>query len=160
MSVLDAKLILLFTLLGTALAFRTALSEAEGNLPLQDDLTEMKDEELELTLQQDTAQLMLAYAKIAEEHAELLQFQHEVMKMGLFCDPCKSVVGYLLDFAMSDKIKDIVKGELETKCSSLSFVLKTGCSFVVDHFFESLWKSIRDHRNADAELLCRSVQTC
>lgn len=71
MSVLDAKLILLFTLLGTALAFRTALSEAEGNLPLQDDLTEMKDEELELTLQQDTAQLMLAYAKIAEEHAEV-----------------------------------------------------------------------------------------
>ena len=73
MSGLDAKLILLFTLLGTALAFRTALSEAEGNLPWQDidDLTEMKDEELELTLQQDKAQLMLTYAKIAEEHAEV-----------------------------------------------------------------------------------------
>eukprot|EP00731_Ephydatia_muelleri_P016165 Em0009g589a len=144
MSGLDVKVILLFTLLGTALASRT-LSKAEANSLT--DYAEMQDEDLELTLQQDKAQLMLTYAKIAEEHAELIQFRHEVMKMGLFCTPCKKVVGYLLDLAMSDKIKDIVKGELDTKCSSLSFVLKTGCSFVVDHFFDTLWKSIRDHRD-------------
>ncbi|KAL5481670.1 hypothetical protein EMCRGX_G021879 [Ephydatia muelleri] len=153
MSGLDVKVILLFTLLGTALASRT-LSKAEANS--MTDYVEMQDEDLELTLQQDKAQLILTYAKIAEEHAELIQFRHEVMKMGLFCTPCKKVVGYLLDLAMSDKIKDIVKGELDTKCSSLSFVLKTGCSFVVDHFFDTLWKSIRDHRDTDAEILCQA----
>ena len=73
MSGLDVKVILLFTLLGTALAFRT-LSEAEANSP-STDLTELQDEELELTLQQDRAQLMLMYAKIAEEHAEVRNSQ-------------------------------------------------------------------------------------
>ena len=68
MSGLDVKVILLFTLLGTALASRT-LSKAEANSLT--DYAEMQDEDLELTLQQDKAQLMLTYAKIAEEHAEV-----------------------------------------------------------------------------------------
>ena len=34
----------------------------------QADLTEMQDEELELTLQQDKTELSLTYAKLAEEH--------------------------------------------------------------------------------------------
>ena len=69
MSGLYVKVILLFTLLETALAFRT-LGEAEANSP-STDLTEIQHEELELTLQQDRAQLMLMYAKIAEELAKV-----------------------------------------------------------------------------------------
>eukprot|EP00731_Ephydatia_muelleri_P016124 Em0009g548a len=102
MSGLYVKVILLFTLLETALAFRT-LGEAEANSP-STDLTEIQHEELELTLQQDRAQLMLMYAKIAEELAK--------------------------------------------------------CNFVVDHFFDTLWKHIRDHRDTDAEILCQAVKTC
>ena len=68
MSGLDVKVILLFTLLGTALASRT-LSKAEANS--MTDYAEMQDEDLELTLQQDKAQLILTYAKIAEEYAEV-----------------------------------------------------------------------------------------
>ena len=65
-----AKVILLFALLGTALAFRTTstLSKAEENTG---DLKEMQENKLELALQQEKAELMLTYDKIAQEHAEV-----------------------------------------------------------------------------------------
>ena len=69
MSGLDAKVILLFTLLGTALAFRTPNMVEEDSL--SPDLTETEDDASELALQDDKAELMLTYAKIAEEHAEV-----------------------------------------------------------------------------------------
>ena len=69
MSGLDVKVILLFALLGTALAFRTSNVD-EADSPSAD-VTEMEDDELELAPQQEKDELMLMYAKIAEEHAEV-----------------------------------------------------------------------------------------
>ena len=68
MSGLGVKLILLFALLGAALA--TPL-EAEENSLTADDLTKMEDDDSELELQQYKAELMPAYAISAEEHAEV-----------------------------------------------------------------------------------------
>lgn len=73
MSGIDAKVILLFTLLGTSLAFRTP-SEVEARISLAD-LKEMENDESELSLQEDKAELMLMYAKIAEEHAEVFNYR-------------------------------------------------------------------------------------
>eukprot|EP00731_Ephydatia_muelleri_P036564 Em0279g2a len=138
MSRLEAKVILMFALLGAALAFR-APSEAEAN-GLS---AEMEGDESEPALQQDTAELMLTYAKMAEEHANLLQFRHEVMKMGLLCGPCKTAVGYLLDIVKNDNTKAsngaTCKNRLRSKCNSLSFFYKTSCNYVVDNYFDRLW---------------------
>ena len=65
----DAKVILLFALLGTALAFTTPNVVEEDSLPASP----------ELTLQQDKAELMLTYAKIAEQHAEVYISIHEYL---------------------------------------------------------------------------------
>ena len=66
MSGLGAKLILLFALLGAALA--TSL-EAEENSLTADDLTKVEDDDSELELQQYTTELMPAIS--AEEDAEV-----------------------------------------------------------------------------------------
>ena len=71
MSRLEANVILMFALLGAALAFR-APSEAEAN-GLS---AEMEGDESELALQQDTAELMLTYMKMAEEHANVHRLLH------------------------------------------------------------------------------------
>ena len=68
MSRLEAKVILMFALLGAALAFR-APSEADAEANGLS--AEMEDDESELALQQDTAELMLTYMKMAEEHANV-----------------------------------------------------------------------------------------
>lgn len=63
---LDAKVILLFALLGTALAFRTPSElEDEENSLLS---AETEGDESELALQEDKAEMLLTYAKLAEEH--------------------------------------------------------------------------------------------
>ncbi|KAL5471112.1 hypothetical protein EMCRGX_G029202 [Ephydatia muelleri] len=155
MSRLEAKVILMFALLGAALAFR-APSEAEAN-GLS---AEMESDESELAIQQDTAELMLTYMKMAEEHANLLQFRHEVMKMGFFCDPCKTAVGYLLDIVKSDNTKasNGAKDRLRSKCNSLSFLYKTGCNYVLDNYFDRLWNYLSEQANAD--YVCRKVTAC
>ena len=71
MSRLEAKVILMFALLGAALALR-APSEAEAN-GLS---AEMEGDQSEPALQQDTAELMLTYAKMAEEHANVRCMLH------------------------------------------------------------------------------------
>ena len=71
MSRLEAKVILMFALLGAALAFR-APSEAEAN-GLS---AEMESDESELALQQDTTELMASYMKMAEEHANVHRILH------------------------------------------------------------------------------------
>ena len=68
MSRLEAKVILMFALLGAALALR-APSEADAEANGLS--AEMEDDESELALQQDTAELMLTYMKMAEEHANV-----------------------------------------------------------------------------------------
>eukprot|EP00731_Ephydatia_muelleri_P020813 Em0013g540a len=155
MSRLEAKVILMFALLGAALAFR-APSEAEAN-GLS---AEMEGDESEPALQQDTAELMLTYAKMAEEHANLLQFRHEVMKMGLSCDSCKTAFGYLLDIVKSDNTKasNGAKNRLRSKCNSLSFLYKTGCNYVLNNYFDSLWNYLSQQANAD--YTCRKVTLC
>ena len=70
----ENKVILMFALLGAALAFR-APSEAEAN-GLS---AEMESDESELVIQQDTAELMLTYMKMAEEHANVCCMLHECM---------------------------------------------------------------------------------
>ena len=85
MSGLDVKVILLFAMLGTALAFRTS-NEDEGD-SLSADVTEIEDGELELhaSIQQDKAELMETYAKIAKEHAEV------------YCTQCLYIAWHALD---------------------------------------------------------------
>ncbi|KAL5471104.1 hypothetical protein EMCRGX_G029183 [Ephydatia muelleri] len=153
MSRLEAKVILMFALLGAALAFR-APSEAEAN-GLS---AEMESDESELALQQDTTELMASYMKMAEEHANLLQFRHEVMKMGFFCGPCKTAVGYLLDIVKSDNTKNGAKNRLSSKCNSLSFLYKTGCNYVLNNYFDSLWNYLSER--ADADYVCQKVTAC
>ncbi|KAL5471116.1 hypothetical protein EMCRGX_G029197 [Ephydatia muelleri] len=155
MSRLEAKVILMFALLGAALAFR-APSEADAEANGLS--AEMEDDESELALQQDTAELMLTYMKMAEEHANLLQFRHEVMKMGVFCGPCKTAVGYLLDIVKSDNTKNGAKNRLSSKCNSLSFVYKTGCNYVLNNYFDRLWNYLSER--ADADYVCQKVTVC
>ena len=158
MSGLDAKVILLFTLLGTALAFRTPNMVEEDSL--SPDLTEMEDDASELALQQDKAELMATYAKIAEEHAELLQFRHEVMKMGLTCEVCKTAAGYLLDYAKSDTSKNRVKDKITQKCNTLSYFFKSGCKWVVNSYFDQLWYYLSTNRKSNADYLCKRAKLC
>ncbi|KAL5471117.1 hypothetical protein EMCRGX_G029198 [Ephydatia muelleri] len=155
MSRLEAKVILMFALLEAALALR-APSEADAEANGLS--AEMESDESELALQQDTAELMLTYMKMAEEHANLLQFRHEVMKMGVFCGPCKRAVGYLLDIVKSDNTKNGAKNRLSSKCNSSSFFYKIGCNYVLNNYFDRLWKYLS--KRADADYACQKVTAC
>eukprot|EP00731_Ephydatia_muelleri_P016378 Em0009g802a len=152
-----AKLILLFALLGAALA--TPL-EAEENSLTADDLIKMEDDDSELELQQYKAELMPAYAISAEEHAEPLQFHHEGMKMGLLCSQCKTTAGYLIEITKSDKTKVGAWKKLSAKCKSLSFFLKMACNYNVSHYFDRLWNYLKGHQNANADSLCQGIKAC
>ena len=66
---LDVNVVILFALLGTALAFRTQSEDEANSLGS----AETEGDEFELALQQDKAEMMLTYAKLAEGHNDVHQ---------------------------------------------------------------------------------------